>query len=86
MSRAELMINGLVPGAGQCVADDCGARCARSALMCRPHWNAVPRGLRQNLQFVWSRWLDDDANLGDVRDAQLACVDSLRHIDSPGGA
>lgn len=81
---AGLGINGVIPGKDACAIDGCRRGIHRGDLMCRTHWTAVPAGLKGNLRFVMSLWDAGDANLGDLRDAQWACVDSLDREPADG--
>lgn len=71
-------INGVVPGSGICVVAECGEKTGtRRALMCYRHWRAVPRMLKANLDRARADWVNNKTNLGDLREAQWACVDSV---------
>jgi hypothetical protein len=43
-----------LPRAGRCPAPDCGEQIDPTHLMCRRHWNLVPKQLRDT---VWATWL-----------------------------
>ncbi|MBW3663540.1 MAG: hypothetical protein KY469_10610 [Actinobacteria bacterium] len=84
MSYDELTINGLVPGAGRCVADGCGASIAGGYLMCGRHWSRVDLHLAAELQHAVDRWRGGVGTLGELRDVQRACVESLRDASTDG--
>ena len=77
MPADDVLINGVIPGAGRCAIKDCKIDAARGQLMCRRHWAKVDLHAAAALQQEMRRWLHGGGTLGDLREAQRACVESV---------
>lgn len=72
-----LGINGVIPGAGQCVVEGCRKKAPGGNLMCSHHWSKVPKHARDDLSQEMDRWRYMSASLAELRDAQWACVEAI---------
>ena len=67
-------------GEHTCRAPGCEVVIGKSLLMCRRHWNLVPRPFRRQLEALFGRWRGGHLDFTEIkllREAQQRCIDSL---------
>lgn len=53
----------------------CGRKVAVGMLMCRPHWQRVPRGLQREVYAALDSWYAGGIDLEELRVVQRRAVD-----------
>lgn len=75
MTAEGLTINGVVPGAGKCVA--CHDAIPDGRLMCAAHWRRVPQPHRAAINTALRLFNRGDGTLAALRDAQWAALHAV---------